>query len=264
LKRRQLLKSRILTLSFWSPPLWVLLESTPTISICLSSVLCFVFQWIESTSISICLSFLLCLVLQWIESTPNSSGFIVSEPPPPPNYRTLSTSIGFTACPLSFLSRLRVLYLCWAVFTPIPSCVGCVSTTSPRADTVSTASPPADCTSTTPGSLEHLRSLEYRANLEQRVYHPSSYRLLHLLPSVCRLLVRVDYLSSRRLLLISTSFGNTVCYWTYLRWVRVMDRGYLGDVGRRTVMRFGTVDAKRPAVAIWAMHPRSLDSSWRG
>jgi len=45
---------------------------------------------------------------------------------------------------------------------------------------------------------------------------------------------------------------------------RVMDRGYLGDVGRRTVMRLGTVDPKRPAVAIWAMHPRSLDSSWRG
>jgi len=30
-----------------------------------------------------------------------------------------------------------------------------------------------------------------------------------------------------------------------------MDRGYLGDVGRRTVLRFGTVDPKRPAVAIW-------------
>ena len=45
---------------------------------------------------------------------------------------------------------------------------------------------------------------------------------------------------------------------------RVMDRGYLGDVSRCTVMRFGTVDPKRPAVAILAMHPRSLDSSWRG
>jgi len=151
-------------------------------------------------------------VLHWTESTPNSSAFIVSEPPPPPNHRTLSTSIGLTACPLSFLSRLRVLYLPWAVFTPLPSCVGCLSTTSPRADTTSTPSPPADCTSTTPGSLEHLRSL-----VEQRVYHPSSYRLLHLLPSVCRLLVRVDYLSSRRLLLISTSFGNTVCCSKYLQ-----------------------------------------------
>jgi hypothetical protein len=29
-----------------------------------------------------------------------------------------------------------------------------------------------------------------------------------------------------------------------------MDRGYLGDDGRHTVMRFGTVDPKRPAVAI--------------
>jgi hypothetical protein len=87
-------------------------------------------------------------------------------------HRTSSTSIGLTACPLfigltpcplHFLSRLRVLYLPWAVFTPLPSCVGCVSTTSPRADTPSTISPPADCTSITPGSLEHLRSLEYCA-----------------------------------------------------------------------------------------------------
>jgi len=30
-----------------------------------------------------------------------------------------------------------------------------------------------------------------------------------------------------------------------------MDHGYLGDVGRRTAMRFGTVDPKRPAVEIW-------------
>jgi len=92
-------------------------------------------------------------------------------------------------CPQSVLSRLCVLYLPWAGFTPLHSCVGCVST----------ASPPADYTSTTPGSLEylrcleHLRSLEQRAaTLEQQVYHPSSYHLLHLLPSVsntrsCRL-----------------------------------------------------------------------------
>jgi len=31
-----------------------------------------------------------------------------------------------------------------------------------------------------------------------------------------------------------------------------MECGYLGDVGRRTVMRFGTVDPKRPAVAVYA------------
>jgi hypothetical protein len=46
---------------------------------------------------------------------------------------------------------------------PLPSCVGCVSTTTPCADTPLTTSPPADFTSTTRGSLEHLRSLEYRA-----------------------------------------------------------------------------------------------------
>ena len=45
---------------------------------------------------------------------------------------------------------------------------------------------------------------------------------------------------------------------------RIMDRGYLHDVSRRTVMRFRTVDPKRLAVAILAMHPQSLDSSWRG
>ena len=170
-------------------------------------------QWIEPTSISICLSFLLCLVLQWIELTPNSSAFIVSEPPPPPNHRTLSTSIGLTACPLTFLSRLLVLYLPWAVFTPLPSCIGCVSTTSPRVDTVSTTFPPVNYT-WKPRAPPKSR---VPCNLEQRVYHPSLYRLLHLLPSVCRLLVRVDYFSSRRLLLISTSFGNTVCCSKYLQ-----------------------------------------------
>ena len=45
---------------------------------------------------------------------------------------------------------------------------------------------------------------------------------------------------------------------------RVMDRGYLGDVSRRTVMQFRTVYPKKPAVANVAMHPRSLNSSWRG
>ena len=70
--------------------------------------------------------------------------------------------IGLTQCPLDLLSQLRILYLPCAAFMPLPSCVGCVSTTSPLADTVSTASPPANCMSITAGSLEH-QSLQYRA-----------------------------------------------------------------------------------------------------
>jgi len=149
----------------------VLSELTATIRICLSSHLCLVFQWIELTSISICLSFLFCLLLQWTESTPNSSAFIVCQFPPPQKHRASSTSIGLTPCPLfigltpcrlHFLCQLRVLFLPWADFTPLPSCVGCVSTTSPRADTVTISSPSADCMSIKPATLKH-RSLEYRA-----------------------------------------------------------------------------------------------------
>jgi len=163
----------------------------------------------------------------------------------------------------------------------------------------------------------------------------AQYRLFHLLPFMCRLLVRVDHLSSRRLL-VDVSFSlyqhllEIQCAVRNILNEQVMDRGYLGcctvacarvvecarayakvcllyrvtrhvastygrsmtnganykrgklhhspwhsdirtsnqlnmgDVGRRTVIRFGTVDPKGPAVAILAMHPRSLDSSWRG
>jgi hypothetical protein len=86
---------------------------------------------------------------------------------------------------------------------------------------------------------------------------------------MCRLLVRVDHLSSCRLLVdVSYSLYQHLleiqCAVRNIFNERVMDRGYLGDVGRRTVMRFRTVDPKRPAMAVLAMHPRSLDSSWRG
>jgi hypothetical protein len=99
-------------------------------------------------------------------------------------------------------------------------------------------------------------------DLAQRAYHPSScrqlipYRPLNILPFVCRLLVRVDHLSSRRLLVdVNYSLYQHLleiqCAVQNIFYEQVMDRGYLGDVGRRTVMRFGTVDPKRPAVAIW-------------
>jgi hypothetical protein len=133
-----------------------------------------------------------------------------------------STFFGLTACPLSVLSRLRVFYLPWAVFTPLPSCVSYMSSTSPRVDTVSTASPPANCTSTTPGSLEHLRSLEYRANLEQRVYHPSLYRLLHLLLYMCRLLVRCR----PPLLESTTPYINIFWKYSVLSNISTMSTGY--------------------------------------
>jgi len=169
--------------------------------------------------------------------------------------------IGLTPCPLHFLSRLRVLYLPWAVFMPLPSCVSCVSTTS-RADTTSTASPPADYTSTTPGSLEHLRSLEFRATsnsvstIPPRIAYSTFYHLCVDYSFVSTTSPCVNYSSYQHLLEIQCAAQNIFNE-------RVMDRGYLGDVGRRTVMRFGTVDPKRPAVAVLAMHPRSLDSSWR-
>ena len=106
-------------------------------------------------------------------------------------------------------------------------------------------------------------------NHKQCVYYPPSYRLLHFLLSLYRLLDCVDYLSSRRLLVdVNYSLyqhpSEIQCSVQSIINERVTDRGYLGDVGRHTVMRFGTVDPKRPAVAILAMHPRSLDSSWRG
>jgi len=113
-------------------------------------------------------------------------------------HRTSSTSIGVTACPLSFLSRLRVLYLPWADFVPLPSSVGFVSTTSPWADIASTPSRTVNYT-VRPRVLPKPRApskSRVPCNLEQRVYDPSSYRLLLLLLSLCRLLVRVDHLSS--------------------------------------------------------------------
>jgi len=51
----------------------------------------------------------------------------------------------------------------------------------------------------------------------------------------CRLPLLVDYSLYQHLLEIQCAVRNIFNE-------RVMDRGYLGDVGRRTVMRFGTVD----------------------
>ena len=113
----------------------------PTISICLSSLLCLVFQWIESTSISICLSFLLYLVLQWIELTPNSSAFIVSEPPPPPKASSIVHEhwvdcvsplfLESTACPLPLLGCLYaptfLRQLCVDYLSLCQRCVNCLS-----------------------------------------------------------------------------------------------------------------------------------------
>jgi len=222
LKRRQLSKSRISTLSIWSPPFWVLLESTPTISICycLSSAL---FQWIEPTSLSLCLSFLLCLVLQWIESTPNSSTFIVSGTPPPPNVSNIvhehwvdcvsplhwvdsvsPTFLESTACPLpsfgclhapTILRRLSVDYhsSCWHLVNRLSSC---------RLHVNYTRKPWAPSKSRVP------------CNPPQRVYDPSLYRLLLLPLPLSRLLVRVDHLSSRRPL-VDVNYSLYQHLWKY-------------------------------------------------
>jgi len=130
---------------------------------------------------------------------------------------------------------------------------------------MSTASPFANCTSTTPGSLEHLRSIEYHptSNSVSTIPPPIDYSFFYSLcvdysfVSTTSPLVDVNYSLYQHLLEIQCAVQNIFKE-------RVMDRGYLGDVGRRTVMRFGTVGTKRPVVAIFAMHPQSLDSSWRG
>jgi len=158
-------------------------------------------------------------------------------------HRASSTSIGLTACPLfigltlcplHFLSRLRVLYLPWAVFTPLPSCVGCVST----------ASPPADYTTTTPRSLEHLRSLEQRAaTLEQRIYRPSFridystfYHLCVDYSFVSTTSPRVDYSLYQHLLEIQCAIEhiyNEYGLWTADTWAMSAD-AQLCDSGQRT------------------------------
>jgi len=113
-----------------------------------------------------------------------------------------STFLGLTLCPLHFLSQLRVLYLPWADCVPLHSSVGFVSTTSRCADIASTASRTVNYT-VRPQVLPKPRApskSRVPCNLKQRIYDPSSYLLLHLLLSLCRLLVRVGHLSSCRLL----------------------------------------------------------------
>jgi hypothetical protein len=133
-------------------------------------------------------------VLHWTESTPNSSIFIVSEPPPPtkassivhehwvdcvsPLHRIDSMSPTFfesTACPLPSLGCLHAPTFLRRL------CVNCLSsrrlhdnyTQKPRVPPKSRATcrypqaayqPPLllPTTRSTLGSLEHLRSLEYR------------------------------------------------------------------------------------------------------
>ena len=165
-------------------------------------------------------------------------------------HRTSSTSIGLTACPLfigltpcplHFLSRLRVLYLPWAVFTPLPSCVGCVSTTTPRADTPSTASPPADYTSTTPGSLEHLRSLDFRAtsNSVSTVPPRIDYSTFYYLCVDCSLVSttspRVNYSLYQHLLEIqcAVQISSMSGLWTADTWAMSAD-AQLCDSGQWT------------------------------
>ena len=162
--------------------------------------------------------------------------------------------IGLTPCPLQFWCRLRVLHLPWADFVPLPSSVGFVSTTTSCANIASTASRTANYT-VRPRVFPKPRapSIEYHttSNSVSTIPPPVDYSFVS---TTSRL---VDYSLYHHLLEIQCAVQNIFKE-------RVMDRGYLGDVGRRTAMRFGTVDPKRPAVAILAMHPRSLDSSWRG
>jgi len=159
---------------------------------------------------------------------PNSSAFIVSETPLPPKASNIvhkhwvdcvsPLCFESTACPLpsvgclyapTFLRRLCVDYL-----------------------SSSTATPPADYT-WKPRAPPKTR-VPY--NLEHRVYHPSSYRLLHLLPSACRLLVRVDYSLYQHLLEIQCAIEhiyNEYGLWTADTWAMSAD-AQLCDSGQWT------------------------------
>jgi len=89
-----------------------------------------------------------------------------------------------------------------------------MSTTSPRADTASTASVPVEFTSTTPGSLEHVRSLRYHATwnsmstIPPRIDYTSFYCLWVNYSFVSTTSPRVDYL-----LVSTTPYINI--FWKY-------------------------------------------------
>jgi len=127
---------------------------------------------------------------------------------------------------------------------PLPSCVGCVSTTSLR-------QPPLLLPTTHQLHLE-ASSTKVSSTVQPRTACLSSFLISTTSSSTifvsttgwCRPPLLASTTCWCQLLLISTSFGNTVRYWKYLRWVGVIDCRYLGDVGRLTVMRFGTVDPK--------------------
>jgi len=138
--------------------------------------------------------------------------------------------IGLTPCPLNFFSRLRLLYRPWAVLTPLFSCIGGVLTTSPRADTMSTASPPADYTSTTPGCLEHLRSVEYCAT--SNCMSTVSPRVDHLLMSTTPApAIFVSTTCSCRLFLLAstTPYINTLWKYRMLFKISSMSRLWTAD-----------------------------------
>jgi hypothetical protein len=111
-------------------------------------------------------------------------------------------------------------------------------------------------------SLEHLRSLEYHATsnsvstIPPRIDYCSVYSLCvdYSFVSTTSPLVDDNYSLYQHLLEYSVLFkiSSMSGLWTADTWAMSAD----------AVMRFGTVDPKRPAVAILAMHPRSLDSSW--
>jgi len=180
-----------------------------------------------------------------------------------------STVLGLTRCPLHSLSRLLVLYLPWVdsvspTFVQSTACpgplLGClqVDTFLRRlcVDYHFLCLHPVNYLSSRRLHLSYTwkprapRKSQVLCNLEQCVYRPSSYWLLHFLLYLCRLLVRVNYL------LMSTTPYIKI-FLTYRVQFKISSMsglwtapGYLGDVGRRTVMRSGTVVPKRPAVAM--------------
>jgi len=122
--------------------------------------------------------------------------------------------IGLTPCPLNFSSRLRLLYRPCAVLTPLISCVGGVSTTSPRADTSSSATPPAEYRSTTPGCLEQLRSVEYcpTSNCMTTVSPRVNYLLMSTTPAP---VIFVSTTRSCRLSILASATHYINTFWKY-------------------------------------------------
>jgi len=161
-------------------------------------------------------------------------------------HRTSSTSIGLTACPLSFLSRLRVLYLPWADFVPVPSSVGFVSTTSPH-------QPPLLLPTTRQLHLE-ASSTEASSTVQPR--------------TACLPPFLISTTPPTTICVSTTPYVNILRKYSARLKISTMSTGYGPRIlGRCRPTHSNAIRDSGPQETgggNLAMHPRSLDSSWRG